>query len=285
MARDHPDAEPAPPQPWARSPRSRRHRSPSPDAGQLDDVDGAAAGAVAAFVPAGSPVYFEVSTDGDGAQWQQVDALGQAIPGPSRRVAKVTGAWTSEGVDFVNEIKPLVGDGARRRRPRADVPTPAISLKATSQSARRSWAADLGRRGVWTPTLVRTPIQGGLVKAAKKLGEHDGVDPQYSATRTRSSRSTTAPLSSATPPPTSTARSTRTAAATKTMAGYGPARPTPSPTSRTRSSPRDSSTSAPSSRSPERRRADVRNSSRAPGSRAGRLARRVRLGRERRHPR
>ena len=63
---------------------------------------GAGAAGVAAFVPAGSPVYFEFSTAADGAQWRQALTLAKRFPGYEKAISSVTGNLASEGIDFAN---------------------------------------------------------------------------------------------------------------------------------------------------------------------------------------
>ena len=48
--------------------------------GSSDSEPGAAAGEVASWVPAGSPLYLEASTDFEGPQWTQVDTLAKLFP-------------------------------------------------------------------------------------------------------------------------------------------------------------------------------------------------------------
>lgn len=73
---------------------------------------GSAAGDVAAFVPAGSPVYFEVSTDLDGPQWRQVVELAQKFPDYPQLERQIQESLAQEGVDFERDVKPLLGDRA-----------------------------------------------------------------------------------------------------------------------------------------------------------------------------
>ena len=46
-----------------------------------DSDTGSSAGEVASYVPSSSPLYLEVTTDFDGPQWQQVEALAKQFPG------------------------------------------------------------------------------------------------------------------------------------------------------------------------------------------------------------
>lgn len=73
-----------------------------------------AAGAsdLAGFAPANSPLYFEVSTDASGTQWQQATALAKRFPGYADVIAKLTGELSKEGSDFETEVQPLLGSTA-----------------------------------------------------------------------------------------------------------------------------------------------------------------------------
>ena len=73
---------------------------------------GAAAGEVASWVPAGSPLYLEASTDFDGPQWTQVDTLAKLFPAYPELRKMVDDALKSDDVDFETEIKPLLGEHA-----------------------------------------------------------------------------------------------------------------------------------------------------------------------------
>ena len=70
---------------------------------------GAAAGEVASWVPAGSPLYLEASTDFDGPQWAQVDALAKLFPAYPKLRTMIDDALKSDDVDFETQIKPLLG--------------------------------------------------------------------------------------------------------------------------------------------------------------------------------
>lgn len=77
-----------------------------------DSQSGASAGEVAGYVPSGSPLYMEVTTDLDGPQWTQVDALAQLFPAYPQLRAELDEALRSEDVDFDAEIAPLLGERA-----------------------------------------------------------------------------------------------------------------------------------------------------------------------------
>lgn len=80
--------------------------------GDAESSSGAAAGEIASYVPAGSPLYLEASTDFDGPQWAQVDALAKLFPAYPELRAELEEALRGEDVDFETEIKPLLGERA-----------------------------------------------------------------------------------------------------------------------------------------------------------------------------
>lgn len=73
---------------------------------------GAGASDVAGFVPAGSPVYLEFSTDLSGAQWTQTIALAKRFPGYETMVSEITDKLADEKINFEGQIKPLLGSAA-----------------------------------------------------------------------------------------------------------------------------------------------------------------------------
>ena len=73
---------------------------------------GASAASVAGFVPAGAPMYMEVSTDLDGAQWTQLDTLGKVFPAYPELRKQLDDELMSGNVNFETEVKPLLGDRA-----------------------------------------------------------------------------------------------------------------------------------------------------------------------------
>ena len=56
---------------------------------------------VAEYVPAGAPLYFEVSSDTNSAQWQQLQALGAKFPGWADLTAGVTKRLKARGIDYL----------------------------------------------------------------------------------------------------------------------------------------------------------------------------------------
>jgi uncharacterized protein DUF3352 len=73
---------------------------------------GAKPARAADFVPAGAPMYFEVSTNGDSPQWAQVVALGKKFPGWDQLTSELNAGLHKKGLDFETDIKPLLGDHA-----------------------------------------------------------------------------------------------------------------------------------------------------------------------------
>ena len=127
-----------------------------------------AAGAsdVAGFLPAGSPVYIEASTDLDGSQWTQALALASRFPGYPDLVAKAGKELAAEGVDFNAEIKPLLGDAA------AIGIYDVKGLDAQSPDPKFVGAIDLadGKDAEFISLITSGK------DPAKKVGVHDGVD-------------------------------------------------------------------------------------------------------------
>jgi Protein of unknown function (DUF3352) len=77
-----------------------------------DSDTGSSAGEVASYVPSSSPLYLEVTTDFDGPQWQQVEALAKEFPGYPDLERMIQEGLQSEDVDFDTGIKPLLGERA-----------------------------------------------------------------------------------------------------------------------------------------------------------------------------
>lgn len=77
-----------------------------------DSDSGAAAGEIATYVPAGSPIYLEATTDFDGPQWTQVDELAKLFPAYPDLRAELEEGLKGEDVDFETDVKPLLGERA-----------------------------------------------------------------------------------------------------------------------------------------------------------------------------
>jgi hypothetical protein len=95
-----------------------------------DDSTGAEATRAAGYVPSNAPLYMEVSTDFDGKQWQQVDALAKTFPSyPDLRKELEEGLASGE-VNWDTEVKPLLG--GRAAIAALAVPTTAASAQTTA---------------------------------------------------------------------------------------------------------------------------------------------------------
>ena len=77
-----------------------------------DSESGSSAGDVASYVPSSSPLYLEVTTDFDGAQWQQVQALAEQFPGYPDLERTLQRELRAGDVDFDADVKPLLGERA-----------------------------------------------------------------------------------------------------------------------------------------------------------------------------
>jgi Protein of unknown function (DUF3352) len=77
-----------------------------------DSQSGASPSETASYVPAGSPFYLEATTDFDGPQWTQVDALAKLFPAYPELRTELDDALRSEKVDFETEVRPLLGERA-----------------------------------------------------------------------------------------------------------------------------------------------------------------------------
>ena len=142
---------------------------------------GATVGKVATFIPAGSPMYAEVSTDLSGPQWTQLTALAKKFPAYPELIKKLDDdpkmklGWTV--------IKPLLGT-------RAAIGVTSIPSGAAAQAG--SGASDLAKGSLPSvstgdaPVVLAAEIASGkgkdvqaLIMAegqAKVLGTHNGVE-------------------------------------------------------------------------------------------------------------
>ena len=127
---------------------------------------GAGASEVAGFIPAGSPVYVELSTDLSGAQWTQTIALAKRFPGYGDLLAEAAKGLASEKLDFQGQIKPLLGSSAALGV--FDVK----GVDGSSPDASVVGAIDLadGKEA----DFIKFAETGD--KPSKKVGQHDGVD-------------------------------------------------------------------------------------------------------------
>ena len=142
---------------------------------------GATAGKVATFIPAGSPMYAEVSTDLTGPQWTQVTVLAKKFPGYPELIKKIDDdpkfklGWTI--------VKPLLGK-------RAAIAVTSIPTGAAAQAG--ASASDLANGSLPNVSSDDAPVvlaaetatgKGKDIQAlimaegdAKVLGTHAGVE-------------------------------------------------------------------------------------------------------------
>ncbi len=73
---------------------------------------GSGPGRVAEFVPAGSQVYVEISTDLDGGQWRQATDLLGRFPAYRTLLRTAKDTLAAERVEFDRDIRPLLGEDA-----------------------------------------------------------------------------------------------------------------------------------------------------------------------------
>ena len=135
---------------------------------------------MASYVPAGSPIYLEASTDFDGPQWTQVDALAKLFPAyPELRqkldeALKSATTWTSRPRSSRCSV-------STRRSPGIALPdTSALggSLTAPDADAAAKAADDMEFVGVVELADGKDEdVKALLVKGgATKAGTHDGAD-------------------------------------------------------------------------------------------------------------
>jgi Protein of unknown function (DUF3352) len=73
---------------------------------------GASASTIAGFIPASAPIYVELSTDVDGAQWTQVDTLAKLFPAYPELRKELEDNLTSGSLNYETQVKPLLGGRA-----------------------------------------------------------------------------------------------------------------------------------------------------------------------------
>ncbi len=131
-----------------------------------DATAGAGASDLAGFAPAGAPMYAEVSTDLDGAQWTQALALARKFPGYADAIGKLDDSLTKEGVDFETQVRPLLGSSAAMAAfdvkgfDKSD-PDPSFMIAVDIADGKDADVLEL--------------LQGGS-DPARKIGAHQGVD-------------------------------------------------------------------------------------------------------------
>jgi hypothetical protein len=74
-----------------------------------DEAVSAPVDTAASYVPAGTPMYFEVTTEADGPQWNQVRELAQLFPAYPTLLAELQDKLDAENVDFERDVRPLLG--------------------------------------------------------------------------------------------------------------------------------------------------------------------------------
>lgn len=140
---------------------------------------GAAAGEVASWVPTGSPLYLEASTDFDGPQWTQIDTLAKLFPAYPKLRAMVDDALQSDEVNFETDVKPLLGaHAAIAGLALPDTAALQGSLTSPTPGAAVKAADDLQFVGVVELADGKdADVEALLVKSgAKKDGTHAGAD-------------------------------------------------------------------------------------------------------------
>jgi hypothetical protein len=124
---------------------------------------------LARFLPAGSPLYADVSADLEGAQWTQAIALGKRFPGYEDAVADLN-RELNDGDVTTADVLPLLGD-------RAAIGVQVDAASAASGGVRAEGDDVLG--------VVQLADEAAEPKMAQlltrdsdvtKAGQHDGVD-------------------------------------------------------------------------------------------------------------
>ena len=144
---------------------------------------GASPSEVASYVPAGSPFYLEATTDFDGPQWTQVDALAKLFPAYPELRAELDDSLRSDKVNFETDVKPLLGARAAIAGPRAPGHGGPPGDPHVARRRRRGGAAAATAAADDTQFVGVVEIADGksdgvealLVKGgATKAGQHDG---------------------------------------------------------------------------------------------------------------
>lgn len=146
--------------------------------GGSDAATGSSPGEVASYVPTGSPLYLEATTDLDGPQWTQVDKLAKLFPAYPKLRTMIDDSLKSDTVDFEKDVKPLLG--AHAAIAGLSLPdTAAIqgSLTDTTGGTAAKAAEDMPFVGVVEIAEgKRDAVEALLVKGgAKADGTHDGA--------------------------------------------------------------------------------------------------------------
>lgn len=126
-----------------------------------DKESGATPGSIASFVPASAPMYFEVSTDFDGAQWTKLKALAAKFPAFPDLEKQFAEATAGDGVDWEKDIKPLLGENAAV----ALLEAPKTEVPDTSDLSKAGAAGALGNLVQGVPDLNEAKVIGALALA------------------------------------------------------------------------------------------------------------------------
>lgn len=150
---------------------------------------GATASTVADFVPAGAPMYFEVSTDFGGPQWQQVDSLAKLFPSYPKMRAQLDKDLSSGGVSFQNDVRPLLGSRAAMAVLKLP-PASSVSNGMGSSSSSSSSSATTSTTGLTTmaPMAAAAAAKDADVVAVVSLAS--GKDAQAEALLAKESTGT-----------------------------------------------------------------------------------------------
>jgi Protein of unknown function (DUF3352) len=77
--------------------------------GDVSEGGGGASPSGAALVRAGVLAFVSIDSDLGSGQWQQLDELAHKFPGRDRAIARIKEAFTKEGVDYDDDVKPALG--------------------------------------------------------------------------------------------------------------------------------------------------------------------------------
>ena len=141
---------------------------------------------VAEYVPAGAPLYLEVSSDTNSAQWRQLKTLGAKFPGWEALTAGIAKRLQARGIDYATDIAPYVGERAAIAVLRAPQLTPPSARSAgaslSSETAKAGAAARAAARASGFLAVAELAegkdqaVQAELAKAAGGApGDHAGV--------------------------------------------------------------------------------------------------------------
>ncbi len=115
------------------------------------------AGAIAKYIPAGSPIYFEVSTDLDGSQWKQALTLAKVFPGYPKAAKAFNDELAKNDLVFDRDLKPLLGKSAviaiSDKSSFTDGSDPIVIAAVDIPEGKRADMVALAKKGddAWTP--------------------------------------------------------------------------------------------------------------------------------------